>query len=186
MRLVILATEIGQSTSQIRIIRTPRMGISEEAPQAEVEEEYSRLKSQPPHNEEQVALIKRLIELHLVTFKYYEFERTKDLVHEGYKQHSPLVGDGQNSIIEAAKLVRSWVEPKWEGPGEPHANMQFKRVLVDGPYMIVQHHTRRWEGDRGHHVIDIYRVKDGRFAEHWESVMEVPPENELKHSNGLF
>lgn len=162
------------------------MGINEDALRAEVQEVFDCLKDQRQHTEEETDLIKRLIELHLVTFKYYDFDRTLQLVHPDYKQHSPMVGDGPNSIVDAAKEVRSWVTPRWTGTGEPHVTMTLKRIFVDAPFIIVQHHTTRWEGDQGHHVIDIYRVKDGKFAEHWESVMVVPPEEKLKHSNGLF
>lgn len=161
--------------------------INREALDAEVEEEYKTLKDQPPHTPEQIASIKRVLELHLVTFKYYDFEKTKALVHQEYKQHSYMVGDGPNSIIDAAKEVRSWAAAHSSGgEGEPHVNISHKRILLDGPYIIVHHHATRWEGDYGQHVIDMYRIKEGKFVEHWDIQQEVPAPGNLKHSNGIF
>jgi predicted SnoaL-like aldol condensation-catalyzing enzyme len=162
------------------------MVVSKKALRAEVEELYKDLKDQPPHTPEQIETIKLLIELHLVAFKYYDFERTRELVHPDYKQHSTMVATGQESIIDAAKRMRSWVEPQWKGPGEPHVIIEMKRVLVDGDFIVVQQRGKRYEDDRGQNVFDLYRVQNGRFCEHWDCQMEIPPESEMKHSNGVF
>lgn len=162
------------------------MALTDAILRAEVEKLYNSLQDQPQHSAEQAITVKRIIELHLVAFKYYDFERTKLLVDPNYKQHSIFVGDGRESLIDMAKIMEKWAETKWTEPGKPHIKMDIKRILVDGPYVVVQHHSQRWEGDIGNHVIDIYRVKDEKFTEHWESVMDVVPESELKHENGQF
>ncbi|KAI8670214.1 hypothetical protein NCS55_00766500 [Fusarium keratoplasticum] len=162
------------------------MAITDEILKTAVDQVYADLKDQPQHSPSQVSIVKRIIELHLVAFKYYDFERTRQLVDENYKQHSVFVGDGEESIIDMAKMMKQWAAKNWSRPEEPHIQMSIKRILVDEPYVIVHHHSRRWEGDTGNHVIDIYRLKDGRVAEHWESVMDIIPESELKHNNGQF
>ncbi|KAK5064362.1 hypothetical protein LTR84_000195 [Exophiala bonariae] len=162
------------------------MGIDRDQLNAEVDKVYNNLQDQPQQTRIQISLVKKVIELHLVVFKHYDFDKISELVHSEYKQHSPLVGDGPGSLVDVAKLVKSWASPKWTGVGEARVTMDLKRVFVNEPFVIVQHHTTRWEGDQGHHVIDIYRIKDGKFAEHWESVMDVPEDDKLQHSNGLF
>jgi len=34
--------------------------------------------------------------------------------------------------------------------------------------------------------IDIYRVQDGKIAEHWDTLEAIPPRSEWKNSNGKF
>jgi hypothetical protein len=36
-------------------------------------------------------------------------------------------------------------------------------VLVDGSFIIVQHHATRWEGDYEQYVVEMYRIKDGNL-----------------------
>ncbi|KAH7199158.1 hypothetical protein BKA60DRAFT_529079 [Fusarium oxysporum] len=162
------------------------MPITDDALRNEVDQVYNDLKDQPQHTPSQIATVKRIIKLHLVAFKYYDFAQTRHLVDKNYKQHSAFVGDGQESIIDMAKTMREWAAKNWARSDEPHIRMNIKRILVDDPYVTVHHHSRRWDGDIGNNVIDIYRVKDGKVAEHWESVMDVVPESELKHGNGQF
>ncbi|KAH7146835.1 hypothetical protein B0J13DRAFT_441499 [Dactylonectria estremocensis] len=151
----------------------------------EVEQIYATLSDQPPHTEEQIAKVKITIELYLATFKYYDYARTRELVDKGYKQHSQMVGDGLESIIEASKVLKSIAAKKWVGPGEPHFQMTFKRILVDGDYVNVQIFSERWPGDTGEHVFDLYRLKNGKFVEHWDVIQEIKPEN-IKHGNSVF
>lgn len=164
------------------------MGIvSDEVLQAEVERRYNSLLDQPPHTDDQILVIKRVIELCVATFKYYDFERTCALVGKNYKQHSALArSSGQESIIEVAGLLKSWAAKDWTGTGEPHIHIEFKRILVNGPYIFCQLHSRNSDSHLGQHVFDLYRYEDGRFVEHWDVVNEVPPASDLKHGNGLF
>ncbi|KAG5761242.1 hypothetical protein H9Q72_010643 [Fusarium xylarioides] len=103
---------------------------------AEVKQIYASLTDQPPHTEEQKIIAKKIIELHLVTFKYYDYKRTFKLVDENYKQHSQMVSDSRNSIIKASKVLKSIAAKHWTGPGELYFNMMFKRILVDRDYIV--------------------------------------------------
>ncbi|KAI8722733.1 hypothetical protein NCS52_00418000 [Fusarium sp. LHS14.1] len=151
---------------------------------AEVEQIYAGLTDQPPHTEEQVARVKAVIELYLATFKYYDYKRTYELVDESYKQHSQMVGDGRESIIEASKIIKSIAAKHWKGPGEPHFKMNFKRILVDGDYIVAQIFSTRWPGDTGEHVFDLYRWKNGKAVEHWDVIQQINPDN-IKHGNSV-
>ncbi|KAF4462514.1 hypothetical protein FALBO_10657 [Fusarium albosuccineum] len=151
---------------------------------AEVDQIYAGLADQPPQTPEQVAKAKTVIELHLVTFKYYDYKRTFELVDKNYKQHSQLVADGRDSIIEASKFLKSIAAKHWTGSGEPHYNMVFKRILVDGDYVVSQIFSTRWPGDAGEHVFDMYRWKNGKVVEHWDVIQQVDLEN-IKHENGV-
>ncbi|KAK2488231.1 hypothetical protein H9L39_02158, partial [Fusarium oxysporum f. sp. albedinis] len=151
---------------------------------AEIEQIYAGLTDQPPHTEEQKVMAKKIIELHLATFKYYDYKRTFELVDENYRQHSQMVADGRDSIIEASKVLKSIAAKNWKGPGEPHFNMMFKRILVDGDYIVAQIFSERWPGDAGEHVFDLYRWKNGKVVEHWDVIQQVDAAN-MKHGNSV-
>ncbi|KAF5971624.1 hypothetical protein FBULB1_9135 [Fusarium bulbicola] len=151
---------------------------------AEIEQIYASLIDQPPHTEEQKVKAKKTIELYLATLKHYDYKRTFELVDENYKQHSQLVADGRDSIIEASKILKSIAAKHWTGLGEPHFNMMFKRILVDGDYVVAQILSERWPGDEGEHVFDLYRWKNGSVVEHWDVIQQVDLAN-IKHGNSV-
>jgi predicted SnoaL-like aldol condensation-catalyzing enzyme len=39
-------------------------------------------------------------------------------------------------------------------------------------------------GERGNAVVDIFRIEDGRIAEHWDVAQVVPADS--ANSNGMF
>ena len=39
--------------------------------------------------------------------------------------------------------------------------------------MTVHYHVRRWPGDAGWAVMDIFRIEDGLIAEHWDVMQDV-------------
>ncbi|UPL02765.1 hypothetical protein LCI18_013699 [Fusarium solani-melongenae] len=152
----------------------------------EVEQIYSSLSGQPPHTEEQTAKAKLTIELYLATFKYYDYARTRELVDETYKQHSQFIGgQGQDSIIAASKALKAMATEIWVGPGEPYVKLNFKKILVDGDHVVVQIFSEGWPSEIGGHVIDVFRLKDGKFVEHWDAIQEIKPET-IKQGNSVF
>ena len=58
--------------------------------------------------------------------------------------------------------------------------------------------TALWEGDfvlvasdgsfanRPRAFYDLFRVKDGKIAEHWDTIETIPPRAEWKNANGKF
>lgn len=155
--------------------------------QADIEQVFKSLRDQPRHTPDQETIVRKAIELYLVAFKYYDWDRTRALVHPNYKQHSTMAtSDGQDSIIEVAQLMKSIATKHWAGAGEPHFRIDPKRIMVDGEYVICQVHGRRWEQDSGQHVFDMYRYWDGRFVEHWDVAMEVPATSITANGNSLF
>jgi predicted SnoaL-like aldol condensation-catalyzing enzyme len=112
---------------------------------------------------------------------------TQQLVHEDYKQHNPLVGDGRQSIVDFGELMAKLATKGWNNGGKvPEAELRYKHILVDGDFITVHVHAIRWPGDRGTNVIDIFRFQNGLFCEHWDAITEVLPDSEIKNSNGLF
>ncbi|MDQ2639972.1 MAG: ester cyclase [Pseudomonadota bacterium] len=82
-----------------------------------------------------------------------------------YVQHSSLAPPGREALKEFLDVVRRQ---------SPEAQTHVKRSFVDGDHVICHTHVIRHPGDPGLAVVDIFRVADGKVAEHWDVLMEVP------------
>lgn len=87
-------------------------------------------------------------------------------VHEGYIQHNPVIADGRENALK-------WLEPVF---AKPDAEIQVRRVLVDGDFATVQIIGRMGPDDPGSAVINIFRLEDGLIVEHWDVTQAMPAE----------
>jgi predicted SnoaL-like aldol condensation-catalyzing enzyme len=101
--------------------------------------------------------------------------RVDDFFRSDYIQHSPIAETG------AAGLKRFLA---WARETSPEARHHVKRLLVDGDYVIGHVHVVIRPGERGHVAIDIFRIENGRIAEHWDATQPVP--ESAGNANGLF
>ena len=67
---------------------------------------------------------------------------------------------------------------------QPNLHADITRVFADGDYVILDVHMIRHPGDRGLAIAEIYRVQDGKLAEHWDRIQGIPEKS--KNANGLF
>lgn len=81
-----------------------------------------------------------------------------------YVQHSALAPPGREALKAFLRQARQ---------DTPEAVHDIKRSFVDGDHVIVHYHVRRTPDDAGLAVIDIFRVADGRIAEHWDVIQPV-------------
>ena len=81
-----------------------------------------------------------------------------------YIQHNQAVEPGVASLKAFLDLIKAET---------PEAVHDVKRAFVDGDHVTVHYHVRRWPGDSGWAVIDIFRVEDGLIAEHWDVMQDV-------------
>jgi predicted SnoaL-like aldol condensation-catalyzing enzyme len=83
-----------------------------------------------------------------------------------YRQHNPLIEDGMEGVRKFAAWIRA---------NHPDARSEIKRVFTDGDYVILHSH---WHGlsdnPAGEAVADIFRVENGKVAEHWDVIQPVP------------
>ena len=92
-----------------------------------------------------------------------------------YIQHSPLAATG-------AQGLKDFLD--WARARSPDAEHRVKRLFVDGDYVIAHVHVIINPGERGNAVVDIFRIADGRIAEHWDVAQEVPATS--ANDNGVF
>ena len=81
-----------------------------------------------------------------------------------YIQHSQLAQPGREGLKAFLDIIRAET---------PEAVHDIKRAFVDGNHVTVHYHVRRWPGDPGWAVIDIFRLENGLIAEHWDVMQDV-------------
>ncbi len=81
-----------------------------------------------------------------------------------YIQHNQAAEPGREGLKRFLDMIRA---------ATPEAVHDVKRAFVDGDHVTVHYHVRRWPGDLGWAVIDIFRIEDGMIAEHWDVMQDV-------------
>ena len=82
-----------------------------------------------------------------------------------YKQHSFGVPDGAENFL---KVMPGFYE------GAPDFQTTIHHIVAQGDLVVVHHHIRMSDDDRGSQVFDMFRLEDGKIVEHWDVVMPIP------------
>jgi len=85
-------------------------------------------------------------------------------IADGYIQHNQSVQPGKQPLKDFLDMIKGQT---------PDAVHDVKRAFVDGDHVTVHYHVRRFPGDLGWAVIDIFRVEDGKVIEHWDVMQDV-------------
>ena len=85
-------------------------------------------------------------------------------ISPGYIQHNQSVEPGVGPLKAFLDMIKEQT---------PEADHDVKRAFVDGDHVTVHYHVRRWPGDLGWAVIDIFRIEGGKVAEHWDVMQDV-------------
>lgn len=95
---------------------------------------------------------------------------------DNYIQHNPLIGDQLSGLGAALEtMAQKGVMMKYD---------RIHKVLGEGNFVLVAS-----EGSLGgYHTAfyDLFRVQDGKIAEHWDTIETIPLETEWKNQNGKF
>lgn len=102
-------------------------------------------------------------------------EAAERYMAEDYIEHNPHFEDGREAFVTA---IEGWLATL------PEATFEFKRVIAEGEMVAVHTHLTMRPGEGGHAVVDIFRVENGRLAEHWDVLQAVPAE--AANSNTMF
>lgn len=82
---------------------------------------------------------------------------------EDYKQHNPNAADGRDGAIRYIEAEKA-----------RGADMKVKRIVSDGDLILTHSHKTYTDGSLDQTVIDIWRIEDGKLAEHWDVAKDVP------------
>ncbi len=86
---------------------------------------------------------------------------------DSYIQHSSLAEDGLDAAFDFfAEFIAE----------NPELSLDIKRVAAEGDYVWIHHNGKQTPDALGWAVVEIFRLEDGKLAEHWDVYMEVPAE----------
>ena len=106
-------------------------------------------------------------------FNNWDLSELDDYMWDDYKQHSAEAPDGKEGFIEFFEGFLS---------GKPHAEV-IKMIAEDD--LVCVFFKCSFPSGVIAKVFDLYRLKDGKLAEHWDCTMRVDG-TECNHKNGQF
>jgi predicted SnoaL-like aldol condensation-catalyzing enzyme len=90
-------------------------------------------------------------------------------------QHRNDAADGADGLREFIDRMRA---------AYPRGSYEIKRVFADGDYVILHVHVVREPGTRGSAHVDIFRLENGKVAEHWDVDEPIPAD--IANPHGPF
>ncbi len=104
-------------------------------------------------------------------------DKLEDYFHgDNYIQHNPLMGDGLSGFIKAFEEMAK------EGITFKYDKIHF--ILGEGNFVLLVSEGL-FTGSRTA-FYDLFRIENGKIAEHWDVIQAIPPREEWKNSNGKF
>jgi len=97
----------------------------------------------------------------------------EEFAEPNFIQHAPEIADGMAGLKAFVAKARAG--------GMKSSSEQvivYDAIVVDGDLFAVFSHVFLQPNDRGRAIVDLFRVENGRIAEHWNSIQTVP-ENSL-------
>ncbi|RKF20639.1 hypothetical protein D6851_10920 [Altericroceibacterium spongiae] len=85
-------------------------------------------------------------------------------ISHDYIQHNQVVAPGLAPFKAFLDMIQEQT---------PNAVHDVKRAFVDGDHVTIHYHVRRWPDDLGWAVIDIFRIENGKVAEHWDVMQNI-------------
>lgn len=81
-----------------------------------------------------------------------------------FLQHNPTTADGPEGVKALVQMLIA--------QGVKKQKCSFKHVVAEGDIVFL--HSRYEMGGKEWRFIDIYRLEDGKLAEHWDAMMPMP------------
>jgi predicted SnoaL-like aldol condensation-catalyzing enzyme len=112
----------------------------------------------------------------LVADFYQQLFGDKDLtaidryLKDDYIQHNPAAADGAQSL---KKVLTEWFK------GASKEKIDIQHLGADGDFVYI--HLKSKRGTKVVSVIDIFRIDNGKIAEHWDVIQEVPEKSANPH-----
>jgi predicted SnoaL-like aldol condensation-catalyzing enzyme len=119
-------------------------------------------------------LVKRFVEDILVNGRMEKLSGYFD--GDNYIQHNPQIGDGLSGLGAALDaLAKKGIFMKYE---------QIHHVLGEGNFVLVASEGKF--GGSHTSFYDLFRVENGKIAEHWDTMETIPEKSLWKNDNGKF
>ena len=93
-----------------------------------------------------------------------------------YIQHNPWVADTIPGLLAGLQALAA------KGQAVVYKNVH--KILGEGNFVLVV--AEATFGDEPTGIYDLYRIEDGKIAEHWDTLQTIPPRADWKNENGKF
>ena len=108
-------------------------------------------------------------------FNAHDLTRLDQYMREDYIQHNPNAPSGRDGFRQFAEKFFQM---------KPH--MEIRHILEDGDLVCVFFKCTMQGNGMENKVFDLYRLQDGKLAEHWDCVEHDIGGVVPVHNNGLF
>ena len=95
---------------------------------------------------------------------------------DDYVQHNPNIADGLSGLGAALEAMAA--------AGLQMTYTRTHRILGKGDFVLAV--SEGSFAGTPSAFYDLFRVKDGKIAEHWDTIEAIPPASEWKNANGKF
>ena len=93
-----------------------------------------------------------------------------------YIQHNPQIADNLSGLGSALQaMTAQGITMKYERVHKVFGEGNFVLVVSEGAF-----------GGKQTSFYDLFRVENGKIAEHWDAIETIPPHEQWKNSNGKF
>ena len=112
---------------------------------------------------------------------YEEVFNNKDLSNldeymlDSYRQHNPTAPDGKAGFRAFAERFLAL---------DPH--MDILKVVAEEDLVVVFFKCTIGANGTINKVFDMYRIEDGKLAEHWDVVQQIPEDDAANNGRGSF
>jgi predicted SnoaL-like aldol condensation-catalyzing enzyme len=126
------------------------------------------------HTEQNKELVRQFVEDILVNGKLDKLSGYYDGDH--YIQHNPQIADGLSGLGQALQfMAEHGITMRYD---------QIHKVLGEGNFVLVV--SEGSYADQPTAFYDLFRVENGKIAEHWDTLETIPPETAWQNQNGKF
>lgn len=95
---------------------------------------------------------------------------------DSYIQHNPQIADGLSGLGKALEaMAKQGITMKYD---------KIHLVLGEGNFVLVQ--SEGSFGGKPTSFYDLFRVENGKIAEHWDTIETIPAKSARKNNNGKF
>jgi predicted SnoaL-like aldol condensation-catalyzing enzyme len=116
-----------------------------------------------------------IIKFYDEVFNNWDTSNLDFYMKDDYKQHNPTVPDGKDGFL---KFCEKFLAMK------PH--MDIYHILEDGDMVLCFLQMHHGANQMVNKVFDMYRIEDGKLAEHWDCVEHDIKEENSVNPNGYF
>jgi predicted SnoaL-like aldol condensation-catalyzing enzyme len=107
----------------------------------------------------------------------HDVDKALSYLASNYKQHNPYFADGVEGFKAGLTGLTS---------ANPNLKIEIKRCFAEGDYVMIHKYAildpNAGTGKKA--IMDIYKIENGKIAEHWDVIEDIP--EEPKNTNTMF